>query len=127
MSTLMKDVAFGRILCAVDLSSRSRQTVEAAAMLAAAHDAELRLFYVQQPGEQGDVEHVIASLFALAPNVGRRVRVSAAVTAGDLASEIQRHATLFSADLIVLGVDAAASVAAHARCPVISLPERMAP
>ena len=98
-------------------------------MLAAMHDAELRLFHVVR-GESRDAESLIASLFALTRTLPPRTRVSAALAHGDPAVEITRHARVMRADLIVLGSQRrsapadvrrtiAADVATHAPCPVL--------
>ena len=103
----MQAVPFSRILCPVTFSQHSQQTVEGAAVLAAMHNAELRLFHVlsDPKGTDQDAESLVASLFALSRRLPERLRVSAAIAYGDPSSEIRQHARLMRADLIVLGAE----------------------
>ena len=126
----MKPAQFSRILCPVSFSDTSRRTVDVAVTLAAAHNAELRLFHAVSRDAGGeDAEALITSLFSLARHA-QRMRISAAVGCGDPASEIRHHARLMRADLIVMGIDLrsarrpspdtpALAVAAQASCPVL--------
>jgi len=128
----MTPTHFSRILCPVSLSDTSQRTVDVAAMLAAAYDAELRLFHAV-PGDcagDRDAETLTASLFAFTRHAKMRLRVSAAVGYGDPAVEIRDHARLMRADLIVTGVDRRSApraandaipivVTKHSTCPVL--------
>src|SRR5918999_860273 len=99
----MKAVEFRRILCPITFADGSRRTVEGASILAAAYDAELRLFHVVSNERScRDAESLISSLFALTRTLPARARVSAALAYGDPSSEIVQHARLMRADLIVL-------------------------
>ena len=127
----MKLPDFRRILCPVTFSENSRQRVTGAAILAAMHDAELRLFHVVSPKGDGDrdAETLLRSLFAISPRLPGHNRVSAAIAYGDPASEIRQHARLTASDLIVMGAARSpakflptgigASVATRATCPVL--------
>ena len=128
----MKANSFTRILCPVTFSENSRQTVEGAAILARMHDAELRLLHVVSGNgpADADTESLIASLFTLSRRLQGRVRVSAAVSFGKASREIDLHARLTAADVIVLGAPLTSSpaealhsvpalVAADAPCPVL--------
>jgi nucleotide-binding universal stress UspA family protein len=126
-----------RILCAVTFSPSARHVVESAASLAEAYGAELRLFHILRSTEgvsaaatDTDSERTLAKLFALARHVPGRPRISAAVTSGDAADEILRHARMVQADLIAIGMHAGdqtvspvvEKVAIHAPCPVLVVP-----
>ena len=81
----MKPAQFSRILCPVSFSATSRRAVESAALLAAKHDCELRLFHAVSCGTDGerDAEALIASLFALMRHTRARIRISAAIGYGE--------------------------------------------
>lgn len=140
----MKAIEFHRILCPINFADGSRRTIEGASILAAMHDAELRLFHVVSDGQRTchedhrDAESLISSLFALTRTLPQRTRVSAALAFGDPASEIIRHASLMRADLIVLGSERcfppvgvlgtiSAEIATHARCPVLYVRPHLLP
>jgi nucleotide-binding universal stress UspA family protein len=102
-----------RVLCAVTFSPSARRVVEWSAALAGSNDAEVRLFHALPNSEElaaalseGDSERVLKKLFALARSLPGRPRISAAVTEGEAASEILRHARLVKADLIAVGMQA---------------------
>jgi nucleotide-binding universal stress UspA family protein len=77
-----------------------------------------------------DSERTLAKLFTLARHVPGRPRISAAVSSGDAADEILRHARLVQADLITIGMYAGdqtvspvvEKVAIDAPCPVFVVP-----
>jgi len=77
----------------------------------------------------------LKKLFALASQVPGRQRISAAVTEGDVGSEILRYAELVKADLIVIGMHArdggvsrlATRLAVDAPCPVVAVDETQTP
>ena len=128
----MKPAQFSRILCPVSFSATSRRAVESAALLAAKHDCELRLFHAVSCGTDGerDAEALIASLFALMRHTRARIRISAAIGYGEPVQEILAHARLMHADLIVMGIDLRpasravgdtmpCSVATQSACPVL--------
>lgn len=135
----MKAIEFRRILCPINFADGSLRTVEGAAILAAMHDSEVRLFHVVCSGSRSrDAERLIASLFALTRTLPERTRVSAALSYGDPASEIIHHARLMRADLIVLGTEilsakadirttVVADVATHAGCPVLHVRPHLLP
>ena len=117
----------------------ARRVVAWAASLAAASDGEVRLFHALPTADmhasaasEADCERVLNKLFALAHHLPGRPRISAAVTQGDAATEILRHARLVSADLIVVGMHAqdgsvsplVTRLAIDARCPVLVVGER---
>ncbi len=135
----MKAIHFSRILCPVTFSDDSQRIVEGAAVLAAMHDAELRLFHVLPPDSDGDrdAETLVASLFALSSRLPERLRISAAIACGDPSSEITQHARVMRADLIVLGANPRATpedfadtitgkVASRPPCPVFVIRPRQA-
>jgi nucleotide-binding universal stress UspA family protein len=127
-----------RVLCAVTFSPSARRVVAWAAALAAANDAEMRLIHALPNADrrgsapEGDSEHVLRKLFALAQHLPGRPRISAAVTEGDAASEILRHARLVKADLLAVGMHAqdgsvsqlVTRLAVDAPCPVLVVDER---
>jgi nucleotide-binding universal stress UspA family protein len=133
------NIRFNRILCAVTFSPSSRHVVAWAASLAGPYDGEVRLLHIL-PGsndgtlvsEEVEPERVLTKLFALAQRLRERPRISAAVTEGDVAAEILRHARLVNADLIAVGMRARdesvspliARLAIHAPCPVLVVDER---
>ena len=102
-----------RILCVVTFSPSSRRIIDWAAALASADGGEVRLFHVL-PGtderasaiSQVESERALKKLFALAQHLQGRPRISAAVTEGDAAAEILRHARMVNADLIAIGMHA---------------------
>jgi nucleotide-binding universal stress UspA family protein len=132
-----------RVLCAVTFSPSARRVVAWAAALAGSNDAEVRLFHALANSEElasamseADSERVLTQLFALAQQLPGRPRISAAVTAGEAASEILRHARLINADLIAIGMHAedgrvsrlVTRLALDAPCPVLVVDEgSMAP
>ena len=130
-----------RVLCAVTFSPSARRVVAWAASLAGSNDAEVRLFHALPSSEElvsataeADSERVLKKLFALARPLPGRPRISAAVTEGDAASEILRHARLIKADLIVVGMRAedgsvsplVTRLAVDAPCPVLVVDEKSA-
>jgi len=138
VSPLDTRVHIERVLCAVTFSPSARRVVAWAASLAAANDGEVRLFHALRNADErasatsrADSERVLNKLFALAQHLSGRPRISAAVTQGDAASEILRHARLVRADLIVVGMHAqdgsvsplARRLAIDARCPVLVVGE----
>jgi nucleotide-binding universal stress UspA family protein len=135
------DIRVARILCPVTLSSSAGLVVERAGSLAALWNSEVRLLHVRRPAEDSrespgpgqaegdDGERVMTRLFGLTRCLEQRVRTSAAVTEGEPAIEIQRHAELAGADIIAIGMrdqDGNPSllmktVAASARCPILAV------
>jgi len=128
-----------RVLCAVTFSPSARRVVAWAASLAAVSDGEVRVFHALATADghasatsEAASERVLNKLFALAHHLPGRPRISAAVTEGDAASEILRHARLVRADLIVVGMHAhdgtvsplVTRLAIDARCPVLVVGER---
>jgi len=131
-----------RVLCAVTFSPSARRVVSWAASLAEANDSEVRLFHALPNSDEreaatsdADAEQVLRKLFALGNEVPGRPRISAAVTQGDAASEILRHARLVKADLIAVGMHAddgrisplVTRLALDAPCPVLVVDERSTP
>jgi nucleotide-binding universal stress UspA family protein len=132
------DIRVARILCPVTLSSSAGLVVERAGSLAALWNSEVRLFHVRRPAEDSrespgpgqaegdDGERVMTRLFGLTRCLKQRVRTSAAVTEGEAAIEILRHAELAGADIIAIGMRdqdgnpnlLMKTVAASARCPI---------
>ena len=123
-----------RILCAVTFSPSSRCVVAWAAALARRYKAEVRLFHSmpirkeRAAAERGaDSEQVLKRLFTLGHGLRGRPRISAAVTEGDAAAEILRHARMMHADVIAIGMHARdesvspliAQIANNAPCPVL--------
>ena len=123
-----------RIVCAVTLSPSSRRVVAWAASLARRYDAEVRLFHSmpiwseRAAAERGaDSEQVLKKLFTLGQGLRGRPRISAAVTEGDAAAEILRHARMVHADVVAIGMHARdgrvspliAQIAINAPCPVL--------
>jgi nucleotide-binding universal stress UspA family protein len=138
VSPLDTRVRLERALCAVTFSPSARRAVAWAASLAAANDGEVRMFHVVPNADQrasapseADSERVLNRLFAIAQHLPGRPRISAAVTEGEAASEILRHARLMRADLIVVGMHAldgrvsplGTRLAIDARCPVLVVGE----
>lgn len=121
-----------KILCAVAFELSARTLVEWAVALATAYDAEVRLFHVLRhcDRESPDVEErLLNRLFMLARHLPGRPRVSAAVTTGDAAEEILRHAELVDADIIAVGADVhpgprrvVLRITTDAACPVLVVP-----
>ena len=101
--------------------------------------AEVRLFHALprfrgtlRPQRQRPIpKGVLKKLFTLAQPLPGRPRISAAVTEGDAASEILRHARLVKADLIAVGMHAAGRSVSplvtrlpiDAPCPVLAVDE----
>jgi nucleotide-binding universal stress UspA family protein len=127
-----------RVLCAVTFSSSARRVVEWAASLASPDNAEIRLFHAlpdsPEPApasSEDDADRALKQLFALAQPLPGRPRISAAVTTGDAAGEIARHARLVKADLLAVGMHADAGqvspliarLALDAPCPVLVVDE----
>lgn len=130
------NVRFHRILCAVTLSESSRRVVACAASLAGLCGGEVRLFHALPPPDgrvasvaEPDPERALEKLFALARDLPGRPRISAAVTEGDAAAEILRHARLARPDLIAVGMHAqtgrmsplVAQLVTEAPCPVLAV------
>jgi nucleotide-binding universal stress UspA family protein len=130
-----------RVLCAVTFSPAAHRVVEWAAVLARSNDAEVRLFHALPHSAEraaawsdGDSERVLNKLLALAQSLPGRLRISAAVTEGEAASEILRHAHLVKADLIAVGMKAedgrvsplVRRLAVDAPCPVLVVDEKAA-
>jgi nucleotide-binding universal stress UspA family protein len=131
-----------RVLCGVTFSPSADRVVEWTASLAGTNDGEVRLFHaLQHPDEwagatsEADSERALKKLFALARQLPGRPRISAAVTEGDAAREILRHAGLVNADLIAVGMHAhdgsvsplVTRLAIEAPCPVLVVDERATP
>ena len=82
------------------------------------------------PDEHCGSERVLARLFGLARTLPGRVRVSAAVTDGEPAIEILRHARLIGADLLALGMHGrngnmspvVRTIVADPSCAVLAVP-----
>jgi nucleotide-binding universal stress UspA family protein len=123
-----------RILCAVTFAPSSRRVVEWAASLARRYEGEVRLFHSMpscnepaQAEREADPEQVLKKLLALSQGLHGRPRISAAVTEGDAAAEILRHARIVHANVIAIGMHARdgsvspliARIANNAPCPVL--------
>jgi universal stress protein A len=137
----MTNIDLTRILCPVAFSPSSQRVVERAATLATLYDSELRLLHVRRPpdleggwlamcsDEPGGSERLLTKLSTLARTLPDRVRVSTAVTDGEPAIEILRHARLMGADLLALGMHGrngslsplVGAMAADAPCPVLAV------
>ena len=139
----LEDIHCRRILCAVDLSDRSRCVVEWAAWLAGEYQASLGIVHATTPldaatpgwtlGEelaQHVAEQAKKSVYALQAELRTNARVF--VNSGDPASVIAVAARDFAADLLVIGrhdqTGAAGFLLQHAYtilrespCPVISI------
>jgi nucleotide-binding universal stress UspA family protein len=141
-SPMATNLRVNRILCAVTFSPSSRRSVAWAAALARPYDGELRLFHAVPPGDEGGAaavqdhsERLLGKLFALGDGLPGRPRISAAVTEGDTAAEILRHARLAHADLIAIGMHGrdgrvsplVAHIAVDAPCPVLAVDETVTP
>ena len=132
-----------RIVCAASFSPSSARVVEWAAAVAALYDAELRLLHVLSPPPAAQVpssgpssdccgERLLNRVMALARHLPGRPRISGAVTEGDVADEVVRHARLVHADLIVIGMHSRdgsvspliQSIVMRAPCPVLAADER---
>jgi len=128
-----------RVLCAVTFSPSARRVVEWAAAMAGSDDAEIRLFHAlpnsreQAPATlEGDSGRALKRLFPLAQPLPGRTRISAAVTDGDAASEILRHARLVKSDLIAVGMQAVdgtvsplvTRLAVDSPCPILVVDKR---
>jgi nucleotide-binding universal stress UspA family protein len=138
MAISNSNVRVDRILCAVTLSPSSRRVVASAALLAGRYDGEVRLLHAisisNEPptaGSEADSERVLRKLFALGEGLPGRPRMSAAVTQGDAATEILRHARMAQADVIAIGMHVrdgtvsplVARIAMNAPCPVLVVDE----
>jgi nucleotide-binding universal stress UspA family protein len=132
------NVRVDRILCAVTFSPSSRRVVAWAASLAGPYDGEVRLFHAVPTSDEraaaeldADSERVLRKLFTLNQGLPGRPRISAAVTEGDAAAEILRHARMVEADAIAVGMHArdgsvsplVARIAINAPCPVLAVDE----
>ena len=132
------NVRVDRILCAVTFSPSSRRVVAWAASLAGPYDGEVRLFHAVPTSDEraaaeleADSERVLKKLFTLGQGLPGRPRISAAVTEGDAAAEILRHARMVHADVIAVGMrrtrrkrkPAGRADRNHAPCPVLAVDE----
>lgn len=129
------------ILCPIDFSVGSAESLATAGAMARVRDAELRTMHVvpaegaADPEGIGALEHqaymsrLRAALSSAAPAYGR---TGAAVRQGDPATQILRWARMMPADLIVLGAPGArperptgpvaSVVVARSQCPVLTVP-----
>ncbi len=133
-----------KVLCAVDLSNRSRRVLEWASFLAAEYQAELEILHavpeeaVAVAAGQGSyrkiadsaLAHTRGQLAALQISVG--ASGSTLVEAGDPVEIVARTAKQFGADLLVLGRHEASgfsgqlhqhfySIVCESACPVLSI------
>ena len=123
------DMAFERILCAVDLSTESEPVFQTAAEFALQAKRELRLLHVieAQPVTRelppvkslGEValtmeQKAVIAMQTLINSAGKNlenVTVTSEIDSGEAAQEIINHARRWKADLIVLGARGAPSLA----------------
>ena len=134
-------VRVDRILCAVTFSPSSRRVVAWAASLAGPYGGEVRLFHAVAASDEraeaeleDDSERVLKKLSTLGEGLPGRPRISAAVTEGDAAAEILRHARMVRADVIAVGMRGrdgsvsplVARLAINAPCPVLAVDETSA-
>ena len=130
------------ILCPIDFSAASAESLATGGAMARARDAELRTAHVipaegaADPEGIGALEHqafmtrLRAALFDAAPAYRR---TGAAVRQGDPATQILRWARMMPADLIVIGAPGAdrperptgpvgSIVVSRSQCPVLTVP-----
>jgi len=134
------------IICGISLYKTSEMLASFAAELAAEHHARLVLQHVILPQERaevlagrtiGQIEDELVSLIPI--ELQGKIAVEPIVVQGEPAEELLYQSRAQQADLIVLGAQSAttfASIArqgvtykvlAHARCPVITLPQMVMP
>jgi nucleotide-binding universal stress UspA family protein len=122
------------ILCAVTFSPPARSVVNWAAAFARRDNAEVRLFHAMPASNkpapiEGEFssERLLRKLSTMGDPLPGRPRISVAVTAGDAATEILRHARMVDTDIIAIGMharDGSVSpliprIAINAPCPVL--------
>jgi nucleotide-binding universal stress UspA family protein len=139
---MMNRLPLRHILCPVDLSSMSMNSLSWANALARARSAELRAFQVMaaigltpsarlSPREHDDVMMKLRE--ALSAIDSENPRIGAAVRQGDPGSEIVQFARSLPADVIVMGAagpdrpdrpigSVTATVVGRANCPVLIVP-----
>jgi nucleotide-binding universal stress UspA family protein len=130
------------ILCGMSFYKTSSMLASFAAELAAGHNARLVLQHVIRPEERAEVlegrkiDQIKDHLLSLIPvELQSRIAVEPIVTLGDPTEELLDQSRAQQADLIVLGAQSATTFAAmarhgvahkvlaHARCPVMTVPQ----
>lgn len=130
------------VLCGISLYKTSAMLARFAAELAAEHNARLVLHHAIRPQERAEVlegrtiDQIKDELVSLVPDeLQSRVAVEPIVAPGDPTEELLFQSRVQQADLIVLGAQSpttfasvtrhgvAHKVLAHARCPVVTLPQ----
>lgn len=139
----LEDIRCRRILCALDLSERSREVLEWAAWLANEYEAGLGIVYAMPPlppayFSSGIEEEYVKSVSAQATREIETLRTQAGTAglifleSGEPAAVVASVAKQFDADLVVMGRHSGTGVAGFLRehahailrgspCPVISI------
>jgi nucleotide-binding universal stress UspA family protein len=139
---MMNRLQLRHILCPMDLSSLSMNSLEWANAIARARSAELRAFHVVvteglvAPESLGSLERsemMMKLREALVATDSENVRTGAAIRQGDPGTEILKFARSLPADVVVMGAAGAerptrpigsltAAVVARCDCPVLIVP-----
>lgn len=138
----MNRLPLHQIVCPMDLSALSMNSLEWANAIALARAAELRAFHVvltkgltpvKSLGSQERTAMMLKLRHALSTVASENTRVGAAVRQGDPGSQIVQFSRSVSADLIVMGAagserparpigSVTATVVARANCPILIVP-----
>ena len=122
-----------RIVCPVDFSPESENSLRYAAEIAGLFDAELLVIHVAAKQESSDDDEDLSALCSWVPTETKgRCKLQELVRRGDVSEEILREAIDSSADLIVIGVshgtfsdetlgEKTTEILRDASCPVITV------
>jgi nucleotide-binding universal stress UspA family protein len=132
----LEDIAFRKVVCAIDLGKQSCLALHWASRFASEFGADLEIVHVLPgPGEhltfqQDSTEEAIGKVKALQASVGCAGHIS--VIADEVPAAVCRHASLERADLLVIGRSVhdgvlgrlrtnAYSIIRQSPCPVVSV------
>lgn len=130
-----------RIICPVSFSNRRKATVEFALRLAEAHQAELMLMHVNEPGTKDEIEPERMRRLTVETGLVFSTQAQTHIAYGNVAEEILNTARIFDADWLILGTSPIAaapmsytplsatnkaySLMATANIPVLTFPHRV--
>lgn len=139
----LEDITCAKVMCAVDLSDRSRGVVEWAAALASEYGAPLGIVHAIPPVEASAAARYLDQEYSVDLTVAAKCRIAAIqglagtdaevfVDAGETAQIVRCAAKVFGANVLVIGRHSRKGMAGHLRhnaygiirespCPVISI------